>query len=83
MTEKDLLDFTHKYREVRRFSPRRVYVKFDDWVLLMTAQHRLFAARKGIMSSEFTFDGARVIRMWSPSVCDAIRAWDLLPWSEP
>lgn len=80
MTEKDLLDFTHKYREVRRRDPRRLYLTTDEWIALLTAQrHLVYQTRENMR-----FDGARIIRGWHDDVVAAIRAWDVLPYgSEP
>lgn len=75
MTEADLLEFTHKYREVRRHDPRRLYITTEEWRAILTNQRYLV-----LQQGDMRFDGALMIRYWNDDVVAAIRAWDLLPY---
>lgn len=80
MTDAELLDFTHEYRKVRGFSPRRAYLTYDELIDLLKNHRHVMVIED---PTNIMFDGAFVRRVYDP-VCSAIRAWDLLPYgSEP
>lgn len=72
--EAQLLDFTHAFRKVRRYNPRRVHITRDEWIALVMTQ------RGVTISGEASFDGARLIKFFHDDVITAIRAWDLMPY---
>jgi hypothetical protein len=76
VTDADLLDFTHKYRQVRGFSPRRAYLTYDELLDLLKVNRHVIDIED---PTKIMFDGAFVRRVYDP-VCSAIRAWDLLPY---
>lgn len=81
MTELDLLEFTHKYREVRGFAPNRLHITLTEWREMMVSQRYVLAME---WDNGIQYDGARVIKCWHDDVVAAIRAWDLMPYgSEP
>jgi hypothetical protein len=67
------LAFTHKFREVRGWSPRRIYLTPAELVDLLTEQRVLPTTR------DLTLDGALVKRIQDRAVCNAIRNWDVMP----
>lgn len=76
MDESALLDFIDKYTLVRGFAPKRVYVSYSEWHVLLLSDR----FRKIILSRLTPYDmyGGVSIRCVRASVIDQIRAWDLL-----